>query len=246
MKTKTWLAIGLSAALLAGCNEFGSSKKTSLVSEKDRLSYALGALLGIQAHNQLVERDSIDIDMDVFWQGFLDRYNLDSSKYLLNDSAMTAVINEFSQNLQRKRMEQDSIENAKLAEEGQAFLAKNKTAEGVITTESGLQYKILKEGSGEYPKDTSIVKVNYVGKLMNGKEFDSSIRRGMPAEFPLKAVIPGWTELLKLMKVGTKVQAWLPSELAYGKDGRPPVIPGNSVLEFEVELLEIVKPAAKK
>lgn len=245
MKIKTLLALGLSAALFAGCNEFGTPKKTSLVSEKERISYALGSILGEQAYSQLVVRDTLDVDLDVFVQAFLDHYKRDTSSYLLSDSAVFATLNEISMSKQRKRAEQDSIKALKTLEEGKAFLAKNKTAEGVITTESGLQYKVLVEGKGETPKDTSVVRVHYVGKLLNGHEFDSSIKRGVPTEFPLKAVIPGWTELLKLMKVGGKVQAWVPSELAYGNAGREPAIPGGSVLEFEVELLEIVKPVRK-
>ena len=131
-------------------------------------------------------------------------------------------------------------------EEGLAFLAKNKTAEGVVVTESGLQYKVITEGKGESPNDSSTVSVHYTGKLLDGSEFDSSVKRGQPAEFPVRAVIPGWTELLKLMKTGEKVVAWIPSELAYGTYGRPPLIPGNSVLEFEVELLSVNAPDSVK
>lgn len=243
---KKLIALGLCAAFLAGCNELGASRKTSLVTEKEKVSYALGSIFGMQAHALLVARDSIDLDLNVFKQAFVEHYNQDSAKYLLSDSAVKAVLNDFSANLQAERQKKDSIASAKTLEEGLAFLAKNKTAEGVIVTESGLQYKVITEGKGESPNDSSTVSVHYTGKLLDGSEFDSSVKRGQPAEFPVRAVIPGWTELLKLMKVGGKVVAWIPSELAYGTYGRPPMIPGNSVLEFEVELLSVKAPDTAK
>lgn len=246
---KKWIVLGLSFALFVGCDEMNSTVgKKSLVTEKDRYSYAIGANFGEQAYNQMVARDSIDLDMNAFYQGFKDRYAHNSSAYLMNDSTVMVVLNEFSMKLMQQKMTKDSIASAKNLAEQEAFLAKNKAAEGVVTTESGLQYKVIAEGSGETPADTSIVSVHYTGKLLDGKEFDSSVKRGQPAEFPVKAVIPGWTELLKLMKVGGKVQAWIPSQLGYGPNGRPG-IPGNSLLEFEVELLGIKKveaPAAQQ
>lgn len=243
---KKLIAIGLCAAFLAGCNEIGASRKTSLVTEKEKVSYALGSIFGTQAYAQLVARDSIDLDLEVFKQAFVEHYGQDSAKYLLSDSAVKAVLNDFSANLQAERKKKDSIASAKTLEEGLAFLAKNKTAEGVVVTESGLQYKVITEGKGESPNDSSAVSVHYTGKLLDGSEFDSSVKRGQPAEFPVRAVIPGWTELLKLMKTGGKVVAWIPSELAYGTYGRPPMIPGNSVLEFEVELLSVKAPDSVK
>lgn len=243
---KKLIVLGLCAAFLAGCNEIGLFRKTVLVTEKEKISYALGSIFGMQAHAQLVARDSIDLDLEVFKQAFVEHYNQDSAKYLLSDSALKAVLNDFSANLQAEHRKKDSIANAKTLEEGVAFLAKNKTAEGVVVTESGLQYKVITEGNGESPNDSSTVSVHYTGKLLNGSEFDSSIKRGQPAEFPVRAVIPGWTELLKLMKTGGKVVAWIPSELAYGTYGRPPMIPGNSVLEFEVELLGVKAPDSAK
>ncbi len=246
---KKWIVLGLSFALFVGCDQLCSkSGKKSLVTEKDKYSYSIGANFGMQAYTQMVARDSIDLDMDAFIQGFKDRYEHDSTKYLMNDSMVGAALNEFSMKLMQQKISKDSIAAAKNLAEQEAFLAKNKTAEGVVTTESGLQYKVIVEGTGETPTDSSIVSVHYTGKLLDGKEFDSSIKRGQPAEFPVKAVIPGWTELLKLMKVGGKAQAWIPSQLGYGPNGRPGVIPGNSLLEFEVELLGIKKaeaPASK-
>ncbi len=124
---------------------------------------------------------------------------------------------------------------------GEAFLAANGKEPGVITTASGLQYKIIKSGTGESPKATDSVKVNYEGRLIDGTIFDSSIQRGEPATFPVNRVIPGWTEALQLMKVGDKWQLFIPANLAYGEQSPTPTIPPNSPLIFEVELLDIAK-----
>jgi FKBP-type peptidyl-prolyl cis-trans isomerase FkpA len=125
-------------------------------------------------------------------------------------------------------------------EKGEAFLKENAKKEGVKTTASGLQYKVLKEGDGKSPKATDTVQVNYRGTLIDGKEFDSSYKRGEPAEFPLNRVIPGWTEGVQLMKEGAKYQFTIPSKLAYGERGTPGgPIPGNATLVFEIELLKV-------
>jgi FKBP-type peptidyl-prolyl cis-trans isomerase FklB len=124
---------------------------------------------------------------------------------------------------------------------GEAFLAENAKKEGVTTTASGLQYKVLKSGMGESPKVSDTVKVHYQGTLIDGTIFDSSIQRGEPISFPVNAVIPGWTEALQLMKVGDKWQLFIPARLAYGDQSPSPAIPANSVLIFEVELLGIEK-----
>src|SRR5688572_6631726 len=125
--------------------------------------------------------------------------------------------------------------------EGEDFLAANKSKEGVKSTATGLQYKVIKEGKGPKPKPTDVVKVHYRGTLLNGTEFDSSYKRGEPVEFPLGQVIPGWTEGVQLMTVGSKYQFFIPGDLAYGERGNQG-IPPNSTLQFEVELLEIVGP----
>jgi FKBP-type peptidyl-prolyl cis-trans isomerase FklB len=126
--------------------------------------------------------------------------------------------------------------------EGTKFLEDNKKKDGVKTTASGLQYKVLKEGTGAQPKKTDTVTVNYRGTLLSGTEFDSSYKRGQPASFPVNGVIPGWTEALQLMKVGSKYQLFVPSSLAYGERAVGPDIGANSTLIFEVELLD-AKPA---
>src|SRR5438876_12382815 len=143
-----------------------------------------------------------------------------------------------------KDMQQKLTETAqKNAAEAEKFLAANKTKEGVKTTENGLQYKVLKEGSGAQPKSSDSVTVNYRGTLTDGTEFDSSYKRGQPATFPVAGVIKGWTEALQLMKVGSKFQLFIPPNLAYGDQGRPG-IPPNSILIFEVELMDVKSPQA--
>jgi FKBP-type peptidyl-prolyl cis-trans isomerase len=239
MNLKLLLSIGLSSILLFGCNEMGKpAAKTALVTEKDNYSYALGASFGQQARALLIQRDSIDLDYAVFMQAFTERFEQDSAKLLMTDSALFAVLNDFSMKRQQEKVQKDSLAAEKNLQEQKAFLEKNKTEGGVITTASGLQYLVIIEGKGDLPKETDIVSVHYTGTLLDGTEFDSSIKRGAPAEFPLNAVIPGWTELLKVMKVGSKVKAWIPSDLAYGPRGRQ-VIPGNSLLVFEMELLGV-------
>ena len=239
MNKKVIVAAGALALVLTGCDQLcqGPKTKTALVTEKDKYSYALGAHFGNQAHFQLVTRDSIDLDLDLFVQAFVERYKQDSAKWLMADSTIFQTLTELSQSRQAEKMKKDSIAAASNKAAGEAFLAQNKTAEGVVTTESGLQYKVITEGTGATPVDGDIVKVHYTGTLLDGTKFDSSVDRGEPLEFPIGAVIPGWTEMLKLMKVGEKVTAWIPSDLAYGPRGRGPQIPGNSTLVFEMELI---------
>lgn len=127
------------------------------------------------------------------------------------------------------------------ASAGEAFLQQNKKKQGVVTTASGLQYKVMTEGKGEKPKATDIVTVNYEGKLINGKEFDSSYKRGEPATFPVNGVIAGWTEALQLMPVGSTWELYIPASLAYGAEGAPPAIGSNETLIFKVQLLSVKK-----
>ena len=235
MNKKVIVAAGALALVLTGCDQLcpnqGPKTKTALVTEKDKYSYALGAHFGNQAQFQLVARDSIDLDLDLFIQAFVERYKQDSAKYLMADSTIFQTLTELSQSRQAEKARKDSIAAANNKAAGEAFLAQNKTAEGVVTTQSGLQYKIVTEGQGATPTDEDKVKVHYTGMLLNGEKFDSSVDRGQPLEFPVTAVIPGWTEMLKLMKVGEKVIAWIPSDLGYGSHGNR-AIPGNSVLKF--------------
>ena len=148
---------------------------------------------------------------------------------------------EFQQEIQNKQIAKMKEASEKNAKEGAAFLAENKNKEGVITLESGLQYKVLKSGDGPSPKETDTVVTHYRGNLINGEIFDSSYKRGQPATFPVSGVIAGWTEALQKMKVGDKWQLFIPSNLAYGENGAGQKIGPNEVLIFELELLEIKK-----
>jgi FKBP-type peptidyl-prolyl cis-trans isomerase FkpA/FKBP-type peptidyl-prolyl cis-trans isomerase FklB len=169
--------------------------------------------------------------------GFLNAAEGDSIHLEMDAQQLQAYLNTYFQNLQIR-------ESEKTKTEGEKFLAENKTKEGVITTESGLQYKVLTEGTGIKPTPEDTVKVHYVGKVLDGTVFDSSVDRGEPATFALNSVIPGWTEGLQQMPTGSKYIFWIPSELAYGAQQPNATIKPNSTLEFEVELLE-VSPAKK-
>ena len=207
-------------------------KTVELQTDTQKLSYALGLDLGAYFKNFNEE-----IDLNVLHQGVTDAYK--GNKPLLSAEDAAEIQQKFAQKQQEERLKKTVemiTKNKKAAED---FLKENGVKEGVKTTESGLQYIIISEGSGPQPKEDDIVKVHYKGSLIDGTEFDSSYSRNEPAVFPLNQVIPGWTEALQLMKVGSKFQVFLPPELAYGDRGAPPVIEPGSMLIFEVELLGI-------
>lgn len=184
-----------------------------------------------------LHRDSIEIDPNILLQGMKDA--MSGGQMLLTDQEAQAAIAELQNDLRKKaeeKMQQAGEANKK---EGDAFLAANKTKEGVVTLPSGLQYKILKAGTGAKPTATDSVVCNYKGTLINGTEFDSSYKRGQPATFPVNGVIKGWTEALQLMPVGSKWQLVVPPDLAYGARGAGSDIGPDSTLIFEVELLSI-------
>jgi FKBP-type peptidyl-prolyl cis-trans isomerase FklB len=157
----------------------------------------------------------------------------------MSDKDMDETMKSFQQEMSTKMQAKQKIEGDKNKKEGEAFLEANKKKDGVITLPSGLQYKILKEGSGAKPTATQTVKCNYRGTLIDGKEFDSSYKRGEPTEFPVGQVIKGWTEALQLMPVGSKWQLYIPSNLAYGENGGGSMIGPNAVLIFDIELISI-------
>jgi FKBP-type peptidyl-prolyl cis-trans isomerase len=159
----------------------------------------------------------------------------------MDDEAMRAALSDLSKRQQEAQNQGKAGVSEKNKAEGADYLAKNKLKPGVKVTASGLQYEVLNEGKGPHPKATSTVKVDYVGTLLNGTEFDSSIKRGQPAEFPLNGVIPGWTEGVQLMNVGAKYRFVIPSALAYGPNGAGQLIGPDAVLIFEVKLLAIKK-----
>ena len=158
---------------------------------------------------------------------------------MLSEEEMRTVMTAFQKEMAAKQAEMMKSQGEKNKKEGEAFLAENKKKEGVKTLASGLQYKVIKEGTGKTPKATDKVSTHYQGTLIDGTEFDSSYKRGEPATFPVNGVIPGWTEALQLMKVGSKWQLFVPSKLAYGEKGAGPIIGPNAVLIFTVELLAI-------
>ena len=206
-----------------------------LTDDNTRANYAFGYAVGMQL-GELLKRTGIELDNAVLFPAIEDAVK--GRKPALSDEEMQAVSMSVQQRMKEK-MDAQSGENLKAAEE---FLAKNATAEGVVKTESGLQYIVMTPGSGEKPTADSKVRVHYAGTLLDGTEFDSSYKRGEPAEFKANQVIKGWTEALQLMPVGAKYKLFIPPALGYGPQGNQR-IPGNSVLIFEVELLEIVKEA---
>lgn len=215
-----------------------ASAAPALKDLKSKVSYCIGLNMG-----QNIKAQSIDLDPAMIARGIAD--GLSAVKPALTEDEIKAVMAAFEKDLRAKqaamteKVEAESkVAGEKSKKDGDAFLAANKSKPGVKTLASGLQYKVMAEGKGATPKLTDTVKAHYSGKLLDGTEFDSSIKRGKPASFDVQGVIPGWTEALQLMKVGSKWQLFIPANLAYGERGRPS-IPPNSVLVFEVELLGI-------
>ena len=217
--------------LIIGCGSDTKQKSISTLSTfKDSTSYALGADLGSNLKQQAVE-----IDYDVFMAGMTDAM-LDGELVKLDQKQRRSVMASLQQRIRDKAKEEGET-NLKKADE---FLAKNKKENSDIKeTPTGLQYRVLREGNGDSPVAEDRVKVHYAGKLIDGTQFDSSYERGDPTEFGLNQVIKGWTEGLQLMKVGAKYEFFIHPKIAYGSRPRP-TIPANSVLIFEVELLDIV------
>ena len=217
------------AAFCFATGIFAEDKPPQLKDLKDKASYSIGLNFGFNFKQQ-----NVDLNTDAFAAGFKDA--MSGRKPLLTEQEVRDTLIAFERDLQQRQ----TAVGQKNAADGEKFLTDNKSKEGVKATATGLQYKVLKEGSGAQPKPSDTVTVNYRGTLVDGTEFDSSYKRGQPATFPVGGVIPGWTEALQLMKVGSKYQLFVPAKLAYGEQGRPG-IPPNSLLIFEVELMD-VKP----
>jgi FKBP-type peptidyl-prolyl cis-trans isomerase FklB len=212
----------------------------TLKTQKDKVSYAIGLNVGKGLH-----RDTVDIDPNILLRGLKD--GLAGGKTLLTDDEAKAAITALQADLRKQQEEKMAVAGQANQKEGETFLAANKAKDGVVTLPSGLQYKILKEGTGPKPTPADSVVCNYRGTLINNTEFDSSYKRGQPATFPVNGVIKGWTEALQLMPVGSKWELFVPSELAYGPRPAGPIIGPNSTLIFEVELLSIQpKPQAQE
>jgi FKBP-type peptidyl-prolyl cis-trans isomerase FklB len=209
---------------------FGEDKP-QLKDLKDKVSYSVGLSVGSNFKKQ-----GQDLNPDALLAGLKDA--LSGKPPALSDKEMQETMEAWNKQMEDKQ----KAAGEKNAADGVKFLAENKSKNGVKTTASGLQYKVIKEGTGAQPKATDTVTVNYRGTLINGTEFDSSYKRGQPATFPVSGVIKGWTEALQLMKTGSKYQLFIPSSLAYGERAISADIASNSTLIFEVELLD-VKPA---
>ena len=229
-------------ALIACGNQTEEASQPALDSVEQRLSYMVGNNIAKQ-----FKQDGIELDIAILTLGIEDEQQNTESR--LTQAQIQETITAIQQRSQQRRQEmtdQQAKARSETAEknktEGEAYLTANKTKEGVVTTESGLQYKELVAGDGSKPQSNDVVSVHYRGTLIDGTEFDSSYSRNKPATFPVTGVIPGWVEALQLMNIGDKWELTIPSDLAYGPGGTGGTIGPNATLVFEVELLDIVKP----
>jgi FKBP-type peptidyl-prolyl cis-trans isomerase FklB len=229
---KRLVVVVAAAALVSGGVVMAQEKKPDLTDQKHKVSYALGMSIGLN-----MKRQGIEVDPATLARGLADAYA--GGETLLTDKEAQETLMAFQHEMQAKQQEKAKSEAADNEKKGQAFLEENKKKDGVKTLPDGLQYKVLKEGTGKQPTAESTVKVNYKGTLIDGTEFDSSYKRGQPAEFAVNGVIKGWTEALQLMKEGAKWQLYVPASLAYGDRGAGNVIPPGSTLIFDVELLQV-------
>jgi FKBP-type peptidyl-prolyl cis-trans isomerase FklB len=229
----SYLVASLVAAGFLACS-VRAQDKPNLKDPRQRASYAVGTDIGSN-----FKRQDIDLDSKALAAGIADAL---AGKTALTEAEIKEALNDFRTELMAKMEAKQKGSADKNLKDGEAFLAANAKKEGVKTTASGLQYRVLKSGTGKTPKATDSVKVHYHGTLIDGAVFDSSVERGEPISFPVGGVIPGWTEALQLMKEGDKWQLVIPAKLAYGDRGAGGKIGPNSTLIFDVELLGIEKP----
>ncbi len=211
-----------------------AAEQESLKTQGQKVSYAIGVDIG-----RTLKSQGIEVDADILTGAIKDA--LSGAELKLDNEEMRTTMMAFQKEMMSKAAAAAKDAGEKAAKSGSKFLTKKKGEEGVKGTDSGLLYKAIETGGGAKPKISDTVKVNYRGTLIDGTEFDSSYKRGEPATFPVDQVIPGWTEALQLMPVGSKYELYIPSELAYGENGAGGTIGPNETLIFEVELLEIVK-----
>jgi FKBP-type peptidyl-prolyl cis-trans isomerase len=229
------LAIALGALLLfgQGCTSEQKEAKVDVKSKKDKSSYGLGYDIGRQ-----MKENSVDLDADIFVKAIRD--GLAGNKAAITDQEMREALEQVQIEMRAKQLVEMKKLSEKHKQEGEAFLAENAKKEGVVTLPSGLQYTVIKEGTGKTPQKSDKVQVHYRGTLIDGTEFDNSYKRGQPAAVAVDKVIMGWTEALQLMKEGAKWTLYIPSGLAYGERGAPRSIIGPSqTLVFEVELISV-------
>ena len=229
MKSITTAALALS---LLACTATAADTKMTLKDDKDKISYSIGLNIG-----RSMKSEGLPINPDALAAAMKDVFS--GAKPLLTDEEVKVVMENFQKEMQAKQLKSREEGLGKNKAEGEKFLADNKKKAGVKSTASGLQYTVIKDGTGKTPKATDTVSTHYRGTLINGTEFDSSYKRGEPAEFPVNGVIKGWTEALQLMKEGSKWQLYIPSDLAYGERGAGKDIGPNSTLIFEIELLKV-------
>lgn len=233
--TYTFCVLLSGVFLFTGCDSQSNSGDVSLETQIDSVSYSMGYQMGAMS---LKPQGMTDINPEKLTAGI--QAALEEQEAKLSQQEMQQVVQSYQMKAQQRAQEEKIKEAGENTKAGEEFLTENKTKEGVQVTESGLQYKVLEEGSGTSPESSDRVKVNYEGTLLDGTVFDSSYERGEPITFPLNKVIPGWTEGVQLMKEGAKYKFFIPGELAYGD--RPPrggQIGPNETLIFEVELLEV-------
>lgn len=229
MKTTLFAIITLTSL----CAAVGAEDYAPFKSEKERFSYALGVNYGI-----MFQRQEVEVDVEALARAVKDAM---AGNALLTEEQMRTILMDAQRQMNEKREAKRKVEAEANKQKGDEFLTANKAKPGVTALPSGLQYKVISEGSGDKPGPTDTVTVHYTGTLMDGTEFDSSLKRGQPATFGLNGVIKGWTEGLQLMTPGSKYEFVIPPDLAYGEMGRPN-IPPNSVLIFQVELLSNAPP----
>ena len=235
MMRNRWIAtVAMTVLMAAGAVAQTAAPQPS--SDKDKFSYALGMKIGEDLRKQ-----GLDLDPAILAKAFADAFS--SGKTTMTDEEMQTVLAAAAQAIQQKQAAEEAQKAEKASKEGEAFLAQNKAKDGVVTLPSGLQYKVIQQGTGDKPKADDTVVCNYKGTFIDGTVFDASADHGGPASFPVSGVIPGWTEALQLMPVGSKWQLFIPASLAYGENA-PPEIGPNATLLFEVELVSIQKPAA--
>jgi len=221
------------------CAQEASSEEAALDTLEKRASYAIGMNIA-----QGMKAQDVPVDLDLLIEGLRDAYTEGETR--MTPDQVQSTMQEFQQIMVQRQQQRQAEQAEENKQEAEEFFAANKEKEGVQTTESGLQYKVLEEGDGPTPTADDRVSVHYTGTLLDGTKFDSSVDRGQPATFPVGGVIPGWTEILQLMPVGSKYMVWIPAALAYGAQGRPPTIGPSEALAFEVELLGIEEESASE
>ncbi len=237
--------VGLSILLLglAACNKGGAGSVSSsdLKSEVEKVSYILGYSTGKSFSEQ-----TVDVNVDLFMKGLKEGLSKDGKQPAMTEDQMREVMTSFRTTLMEKRKKNMEESGKKNQKEGEEFLAKNKTKPGVITLPSGLQYKVVKTGTGQKPHKDDSVTVEYTGTLLDGKTFDSTKTRGKPATFSVGTTIPGMSEALQLMTVGSVWELYIPASLGYGAQGAGSAIGPNQALTFNVELVSVTKAGAKE